>query len=320
MKHNHAHQINLAGLLDFHGVKEARQIRRVVLIGCLVNLLLMTLKLSFGYFGKSEALFADGFHSIGDVGTDIIMLAFVGISFRGASKSYTYGYGKFETFAALLVSGILVSASIFISIEAIESIRAYMQGEVLPRPDFLAVLAIIFAFIGKEFLFRFYRIAGKRTRCNALVSAAWHHRSDAFASFATLIGVSLAHFLGEKWRVLDPCASLVIVLFILIPAFRLFFPAFRELMDGSLHSHDAEEAERIVRAQKGVIGIKRLKCRKSGPFLIFDPEILVSPSLTIEQGYRIASEIEHALIARFGRNIHVSVVTLPCEDCTSTQQ
>lgn len=311
MKHKHDHQINLAGLLDFHGVKEAKQIRRVVLIGCVVNLLLMTLKLTFGYFGDSEALMADGFHSIGDVGTDIIMLAFVGISFRPASSRYTYGYGKFETFAALLVSGILVAASVFISIEAVESIRSYINGEVLPRPDFLAVVAIICAITGKEFLFRFYRIAGKRTRCNALVSAAWHHRSDAFASTATLIGVSLAHFLGEKWRVLDPCASLVIVLFILIPAFRLFFPAFRELMDGSLHSHDAEEAERIVRAQKGVIGVKRLKCRKSGPFLIFDPEVIVDHNLTVEEGYRIATEIEHALIAKFGRNIMVSVVTLP---------
>lgn len=311
MKHNHAHQINLAGLLDLHGVKEARQIRRVVLIGCFVNLCLMCMKLAFGYWGHSEALIADGFHSIGDVGTDLIMFAFVGISFRPASRRYTYGYGKFETFAALLVSGILVMASVFISIEAIASIKGYLNGETLPRPDFWAVLAIIFAITGKEFLYRFYRIAGKKTRCNALVSAAWHHRSDAFASIATLIGVSLAHFLGEEWRVLDPCASLVIVLFILIPACRLFFPAFAELMDGSIHGHDAEEAEKIVRAQKGVIGIKRLKCRKSGPYLIFDPEVIVDHTLTIEQGYAIASEIEKALIEKFGKNIRVGVITLP---------
>ena len=79
MKHNHAHQINLMGLLDFHGIEEAKQIRRAVTIGCIVNVLLLILKLVFGYCGHSEALVADGFHSFGDVGTDLVMLTFVGL-------------------------------------------------------------------------------------------------------------------------------------------------------------------------------------------------------------------------------------------------
>lgn len=311
MKHNHAHQINLAGLLDFHGVEEARQIRRVVLIGCCVNVVLMSMKLIFGYLGHSEALVADGFHSVGDVGTDVIMLTFVGISFRRPSESYSYGYGKFETFAALLVSGILVAASVLISVEAVESIRGYMKGEVLERPDLYTVFVICCAIAGKEFLYRFYRSWGKRTRCNALVSSAWHHRSDSFSSLATLVGVSLAHFMGEDWRVLDPICSLVIVVFILIPAFSLFFPAFRELMDGSLGKHYVHEAEEIVSGVKGVKGIFAMRSRKSGPFLIFDPIVKVSGSLTIEEGDLIASEIEHALIHKFGKNIRVGVMLKP---------
>lgn len=311
MKHNHDHNINLKGLMDFHGLHEAKQIRRVILIGCGVNLCLMIMKLLFGYFGHSEALVADGFHSVGDVGTDLVMLAFVGLSFREPTRHYSYGYGKFETFASMLVSGILLSVAVLIAIEGIESIQAYLRGEVLPKPDGWTLVAICVAILGKEFLFRFYKITGKRTRCNALVSAGWHHRSDALSSLCALIGVSFAHFLGEEWRVLDPCASLVIVIFILIPACRLFFPAFRELMEGSLPHHDYDEAYETVEGVEGVKGIKMLHTRKSGPFMIFDAEIYVDGNLNINQGYMIASTIEHELIHKFGKNIRVSVVTIP---------
>lgn len=298
-------------MMDLHELKDAKRIRRVVTIGCMVNLFLMVLKLTFGFVGHSEALVADGFHSIGDVGTDLIMLAFVGFSFREPTKRFAYGYGKFETFAAMLVSGILLTVSVFIAIEGIESIRDYMAGEVLERPDIWTIVAIIFAIFSKEFLFRFYRWNGKQTRSNALVSAGWHHRSDALASLATLIGVTGAHFLGEQWRVLDPCASLVIVVFILIPACRLFFPAFRELMEGSIPKHDYEEAEEIIKKVDGVEAIKMLHTRKSGPFLIFDVEVMVDGKINIEQGYQISLAIEEALKERFGKNIRVSVTTMP---------
>ena len=122
---------------------------------------------------------------------------------------------------------------------------------------------LCFAITCKEFLYRFYRRVGKSTRCNALVSSAWHHRSDAFASVATLIGVSFAHFLGEEWRILDPCASLVIVIFIIIPAVRLFVPAFRELMEGSIPHHDYEQALQLVSSRAGVSEVRFLKTRKS---------------------------------------------------------
>lgn len=311
MKHNHAHQINLVGLMDFHELKEAKQIRRVVTIGCAVNIFLMVLKLTFGFFGHSEALVADGFHSIGDVGTDLIMLAFVGISFRKPTTRFSYGYGKFETFASMLVSGILLTVSVFIAIEGIESIKEYLDGNVLPRPDALTLVAIVMAILSKEFLFRFYRHAGKQTRCNALISAGWHHRSDALASFTTLIGVSFAHFMGEEWRVLDPCASLVIVIFILVPACRLFFPAFRELMEGSISKHDYEEAFGIVKNTKGVLDIKMLHTRKSGPFLMFDAEVIVDGKINVEEGYEIACDIEKRLKEKFGKNIRVGVITIP---------
>jgi len=311
MKHNHAHQINLSGLLDFHEIKEARQIRRVVTAGCIVNILLLAIKLFFGYLGHSDALVADGYHSLGDVGTDLVMLTFVAFSFKKASDSFAYGYGKFETFASLVISGILIFVAIMVTTEAIGSINSYMSGETLPQPDIWTLIAIVFAIFCKETLYRFYKRVGKNTRCNALVSSAWHHRSDAFASVATLVGVSSAHFLGEEWRILDPCTSLVIVIFIIVPAVKLFMPAFRELMEGSIPHHDYDEAKQIVATQSGVDKVEFLKTRKSGPFLFFDAIVKVNGNLSIAEGYEIACGIENSLKVKFGKNIIVSVITKP---------
>lgn len=311
MKHNHSHQINLNGILDFHGIKEARQIRRAVIIGCLTNAFIMAIKLIIGYSGHSDALVADGYHSLGDVGSDLVMLTFVGLSFKKANERFAYGYGKFETFASLVISGILIFIAVMVTSEAVDSIKNYMSGEVLPQPDIWTIVAIVFAIAGKEFLYRFYRRIGKQTRCNAMISSAWHHRSDAFASIATLTGVSFAHFLGEEWRILDPCTSLIIVIFIIIPAIRLFVPAFRELMECSIPHHDYDEARGIVRSQQGVKELEFLKTRKSGPFLIFDVIIKADKDIKIEEGYKISCRIEDSLKHKFGRNIMVSVVIRP---------
>lgn len=306
--HERHHKFDLSSLLDIHGTKDASRIRRAVTIGCAVNLFLLLLKLSFGYWGHSEALVADGFHSFGDVGTDIVMLTFVGLSFRIPSKRYNYGYGKFETFASLIISGILLFIAIMLVMEALDSIKEYAAGATLERPDIWTLIAILFAIVCKEFLYRFYRHVGKSTRCNALISSAWHHRSDAFSSIATVIGVSFAFFLGENWRILDPCASLVIVIFIIIPAIRLFLPAFQELMEKSIPTEDRENAARLISEIPDVKNLEYLKSRKSGPYLIFDIGIKLDPKMTIEEGSVISSEIEHKLIHEFGKNIRISVV------------
>lgn len=311
MGHSHEHNDSLSELLAVNGRRDAALIRRVVIIGCLVNVGLTVIKLLFGYFGHSDALMADGFHSLGDVGSDIIMLAFVGISFKNATPSYSYGYGKFETFASFLVSTLLIFLAVSISRQAVESITEYINGATLPHPDIWTVFAIIVAMCCKECLFHYYRKTGKRTNCMALVSSAWHHRTDALASIATLIGVTGAHFLGEKWRILDPVATLIIAVFIFFPAIRLFYNAFLELMDGSIKPEKRELAKQIISGCKGVLSVVSIKSRKSGRGVMFDIRIGVSGTTTVDEGYAISCEIEKALMEKFGSNVLVNVVTVP---------
>lgn len=288
----------------------ARTIRRVVKIGCVVNALLMALKLTAGYLGHSDALVADGFHSLNDLAADLIMLIFVGISYRAADDRYAYGYGKFETFSSFLISAFLIVVACVIGAEAVESIIGYAKGEELDQPDIWTFIVVLFAMACKEGLFRFYSHAARRAESKALLANAWHHRSDALASVATLVGVTFSHFFGPAFRILDPVASLVIAVFILIPAVRLFRPAFAELMERSLPAGDVARARGIVEAVPGVEGVSGLRTRRNGHHLIFDVEIRIAPHLTIEQGAVIAA-IEEALKKAYCPHIFVSVTTRP---------
>lgn len=311
--HSHAHTHHLAGLLSLSQGKEARQIRNTILIGCLINVTLTIVKLLTGYFGGSEALVADGFHALGDTGSDIIMLGFVGLSFKKASDRFTYGYGKFETFASLLISCLLLFIAGHVMAESVESIERYNEGAVLQHPDIWTVVVVIISMAVKEFLFRFYRRTGKQTRSMALVSSAWHHRIDALTSIATLIGVAGAHFLGSGWRILDPAASVLIALFIIIQAIRIFLPSFFELMERSIPSHDIQEVSAIVSKVKGVKKIECIKSRKSGPYLIFDVKVAIPADMTIKEGGDIAIKIEDSIREQSGSNVLVSVMTVPFE-------
>lgn len=270
----------------------------------------MCLKLGVGYYGHSDALVADGFHSLNDFAADLIMLMFIGISFKKADARYSYGYGKFETFSTFLISIFLVVVAAHITIEAIESIEEYAGGMVLPQPDIWTVVIVILSLCAKEFLFRFYKKGSETTGVSALLTNAWHHRSDAMASIATLLGVVFAHFLGEKWRILDPIASLVLVVFILVAAIRMLFPAFLELMDHSCSPQVRAEAKNVIEETEGVEKLVELRTRKNGRFIIIDATVGVEPTLSVEEAGKIVADIRGRLQEKFGDNILCAVNTV----------
>lgn len=296
----------ISDILRDETASSAHAIRRVVIIGCVVNAILMILKLCAGYFGHSDALVADGFHSLNDLAADIIMLVFVGISFRRPDSRFPYGYGKFETFSTFLIASFLIIVGSVIGIEAIEKIIDFFGGGTLEQPDIWTVVVVIVAMACKEGLFRFYSAAGRRHNTPALLANAWHHRSDALASIATLIGVSAAHFFGTPFRILDPVASLVIAVFIIVAAVRLFHPAFLELMDCSLPSDRIEIARNAIEELPGVIA-EDIRARRNGHHLIFDITVNVNSDISVAKARSITEEIKTSLRKSFCQHITVNV-------------
>ncbi|MDE7403429.1 MAG: cation diffusion facilitator family transporter [Muribaculaceae bacterium] len=301
----------LADSLTDNRQTSARLIRRAVKIGCAVNIILMCVKLSVGYYGHSDALFADGFHSLNDIAADLIMLAFVGFSYKTPDSRYSYGYGKFQTFASFLISTLLIIIGCGIITEAVEAGVKYFEGAILPQPDIWTIVAVLFAIACKESLYRFYSKMGHKADAPALSASAWHHRSDGLASIATLIGVTCAHFLGIGWRILDPIASIVIAGIILINAIMMWKRSFFELMEKSLPADQINQALTVVGNVPGVEGIEFLRTRRNGHSRIFDVGIAISPTTDLATADKIRTDVIAALEDEFCRHIMVTVTVLP---------
>ena len=288
-----------------------KEIYKVTLTGTAVNAALIVLKFVAGFVGRSSAMVADAVHSLSDFVTDVIVLVFVKIAGRPSDKNHDYGHGKYETFATMIIGLILAFAGFVLMYNGIRLIIDGLDGHALPRPTMIALVIAVVSIVSKEWLYRLTARVGRRVSSNAVVANAWHHRSDALASVATLVGVTFSHFFGPAFRILDPVASLVIAVFIFIPALRLFRPAFAELMERSLPARDVENARGIVAAVDGVRKVTYLRTRRNGHHLIFDVGIGVDRGLTVEQGSEIAAAIERALTAAYCPHVMVSVTTSP---------
>lgn len=291
-----------------------KQIRNVTLTGSLINLLLTVGKIIAGIAGRSSAMIADGVHSLSDFITDVIVVVFIKVSGKERDESHHYGHGKFETFATMLISFALIIVGLGILITGAGKIIGSLKGELIEKPGYIALYAAIFSIISKEALFWYTKIEGKRLNSQAMIANAWHHRSDAFSSVGTALGISGAILLGERWRILDPIAGVIVSFFILKVAWDIAKPSIDELLDSSLPEVTQKEIEAIVKGTSGVEYFHNLRTRKIGEIISAEVHIKVDKNMTVELSHQIATEIELTIRKRFGERTHVIVHIEPFQN------
>ncbi len=289
-------------------IKEAQ---RVTLIGFFANLLLSAGKIAAGIVGRSSAMLADGVHSLSDFVTDVIVIVFIRLSAKQSDNDHTYGHGKYETFATLLIAIALFAVSVGIFWESAHKIILAIEGEILPQPHLIALWAALISIVVKELLFRYTRFIGNKINSPAVIANGWHHRSDAFSSIGTAIGITGAIFLGEKWRVLDPIAGLIVSLFIVRVAYQLGKPCIDELLEHSLPANICEEIISSITSNKQVVSYSDLKTRKIGNDIAIDVHIQLDKNLTFVEAHNITTEVEEAIKATLNQNVYVNIHTEP---------
>ena len=211
-----------------------KEILKVTWIGSIANLLLLAFKFAAGVLGHSSAMIADAVHSLSDFVTDMIVIIFVRISGKPEDESHRYGHGKYETLATAIIGIILFLAGTGILVGGATSIAEVVEGNALQAPTMLALVAAAVSIVTKEVLYRYTVHKGKRLDSKAVIANAWHHRSDAFSSIATFVGICAAICLGEKWSILDPIAAIAVSAMIIKTAIGLVKPCIDELLERSL--------------------------------------------------------------------------------------
>ena len=287
--------------------KRTKRIYRATLLGMFVNMALFAFKLVAGIVGRSGAMIADAVHSASDFATDIVVLAFVRISAKPRDDDHKWGHGKYETLASLIIGVALFAVGVDILIESAEKIKAVLNGEILPRPGVIAIIAAAVSIVAKEALFQYTVRVGRQTDSPSVVANAWHHRSDALSSIGALLGIGAAYFLGEKWRIADPIAAIVVAALIMKVAIELCRDALAELLEKSLSKEVEEEILSIISSTPNVYKPHNLRTRRIGSNIAIEVHIRVDGSMSVDASHEISRQIERTLRHRFGEQTAVAI-------------
>ncbi len=280
---------------------------KVSLVSMVTNVILTLLKLAAGIIARSGAMVSDAVHSASDILSGLIVMIGVRISSRAPDEAHPYGHERYECVAALLLSGVLALVGGTIGVNAVRDIISGRAGE-MEAPGMLALAAAAVSIVTKEILFWYTRGYAKRYRSTALHAEAWHQRSDALSSIGALIGIAGAR-MGVP--VMEPIASVIIALFILRVAVRIFKDATDQMVDRSC----GEEEENAFRATAlevpGVLGVELLRTRMFGNRIYVDLEIAADPELTLAAAHEIAEQVHDAIEQTYPEVKHIMVHVNP---------
>lgn len=282
---------------------ENTMIRRISLVGIIGNILLSAFKLFAGIAGNSGAMVSDAVHSLSDVFATFIAFLGVRLSKREADQKHPYGHERLECVASLLLGLILAVTGFGIGKAGIGKIIAG-NYEALAVPGVIALAAAIVSILSKEGMYWYTRHYAKILNSPAFMADAWHHRSDAFSSIGSLIGIAGA-MLG--FPVLDSAASVVICLFILKVSYDILKDAISKMLDTSCgESYDKALAD-YISAQENVICIDSLHSRMFGNRTYIDLEIQVDGNLSLKDAHAIAERIHDNVEEHFSDVKHITI-------------
>ena len=288
-------------------VNREKEIYKLTLWGSFVNFLLLVFKFVAGFVGNSAAMIADAVHSLSDFITDIIVILFVRVSSMPKDENHHYGHGKYETLATAIIGVVLFAVGVGILINAVESVIDFFNGKELSSPNIWALGAAAVSIVFKEALYQYTVYKGKNLNSNAVMANAWHHRSDVLSSIGTLLGISGAMFLGEKWRVLDPIAAFLVSIFILKVAIELTKASLEEILEKSLQKKTQEKILNIINSFPEVKSPHNLRTRHIGSNIAIEFHIRMDGNLSLNEVHEITKRMENALKAEFGPLTHIGI-------------
>ena len=288
-----------------------KEIYKVTFVGGAVNVVLLIFKFVAGILGHSAAMVADAVHSLSDFITDVIVVVFIHISSKPKDKSHDYGHGKYETLAMTIIGVALLAAAIGIIYGGAVKIADWLGGQQLEAPGMLALWAALLSIVLKEAVYRYSMVKARQLNSQAVEANAWHHRSDALSSVGTAIGIGGAIFLGQRWTVLDPVASVIVGAFIVKVAVELLRRGIGDLLEQSLPDEVEAEILQLAGSVDGIAEPHDLRTRRIGNHYAIELHILVDGDIPLHEAHDKASEVEQLLRNHYGDETHVVVHVEP---------
>tara|TARA_B110000263_G_C15291108_1_gene503369 strand:- start:199 stop:1368 length:1170 start_codon:yes stop_codon:yes gene_type:complete len=269
------------------------EIRRLTLIGGVLDLFLGFVKVLVGYIGNSQALIADGIHSLSDLITDILVLVATKHSAQAADEGHPYGHDRIQTLVSLALAGSLGIIAIVIAWDAVIGI---VSPESLLQPGFWPLAVAAISVVSKEGYFQYVVRHPSAATSRMLYANAWHSRSDALSSLAVIVGVG-GVLAGFAWA--DAFAAIVVAGLLLVVAYRIGREGAEELIDSAASPVLNANMRKTILSIEGVRDSHELRTRRMADKVLADVHIRVDPLISVSEGHRIGDEVMDALKTRF---------------------
>lgn len=259
-------------------------------VSIVINLVLTLLQIVGGFFAHSQALMADGLHSLSDLLSDVLVLFANRHGNRHADANHPYGHARVETAATLILGTFLAVLGVVLLVAAAMRLQ---HPAALTAVNPLALGIACLALVAKEGLFRYMLAVAKRVRSQMLIANAWHARSDAASSLVVIVGVA-GNLLGYAF--FDLLAAAVVGVMIAHMGGKLAFEAMAELIDTGLEEEEVEAIRQTLKNTPGVRGLHELRTRKMADNALVDAHIIVDPKISVSEGHYIAEAARHAVL------------------------
>ncbi|PWQ94538.1 cation diffusion facilitator family transporter [Leucothrix arctica] len=263
-----------------------RVTQKVTLVGSIVNLILAFAQIVGGLLAQSQALIADGFHTLSDLVTDFVVLIAAKMASKDPDDDHPYGHERIETIATVVLGLALSGVAVGIALSAIQRL---LNPETLMQPSQLAILLALFGILCKEGLYHYTLRAGEKVNSRLLKANALHHRSDAISSVIVAIGVTASVVFSIPW--LDALAAIAVATLIFYMGAKLILDSAMELVDTAWDSDKVEAMQNTIAGITGVQSVHMLRTRKMSNNVLVDVHIQVAPHISVSEGHHIAETV-----------------------------
>lgn len=256
--------------------------RKTTFVSIALNTVLMALQIVIGVVAHSQALVADGVHSLADLVSDFVVLIANRHSGAKPDADHNYGHSRYETVASLFLGALLIAVGVGMLWRAGTRL-ADLQD--IPAVHISALAVALLVLVSKETLFRYMLREAQRVRSAMLIANAWHARSDAASSLVVAIGI-IGSLAGV--RLLDPIAAAIVGFMVARMGWTFGWDALQDLSDRALDDAAADDVRTLLMSTPGVRDVHELRTRKMGDFALVDAHILVDPLISVSEGHYIA--------------------------------
>ncbi len=279
-------------------VIQNRSVNRAINLGLGANFLLAVLKTVFGIVGHSNALLADGINSTSDVAYYIVVKICVFFAHKPPDHEHPYGHRQLESIAALTVGAFVITTAIALFWRAINNVfDIFTAGSTTNAINLITLWVALLTIITKLALAYYTRRVAKVTGNSAILALARDHRNDIFSATGAAIGILITK-LGWPWG--DPLLGAGVALVVLFTGIQILREAAVDLMDAVPSKELEAEARAALKGLPGLIAVEEVQSHRFGPYLVIHITVGLDGSITVAEGDRIATEVEHLLCTKIG--------------------